>query len=121
MDKVYIIRVHGENYFDYEDHCEWDFNYKAFSTKEKAEEWLANMDKHIEEIYRYDITVDDPNLPVSFERSDDIYGICTYTVWIGDKEMDDEDYWNYKHDYKFRIEEMEVDEFVCNSFNIYFN
>lgn len=113
MNKIYIIKVHAGNYEEYEDHFEWDFNYKAFSTKEKAENWLANVENYIEDIYKYD-RVDhfdcdsESPISISFERVNNISKDCIYDIWLGNEKSDDVDIWN-KYFYQFIIEELEVE------------
>lgn len=110
MDKIYIIKVHAGNYELYEDHFEWDFNYKAFSTKEKAEIWLANVENYIKDVCKYDQTdlYYDSESPISFERVNNISKDCIYDIWCGDRESGDVDRWD-KQFYQFIIEEMEVE------------
>lgn len=111
MDKIYIIKVHAGNYEEYEDHFEWDFNYKAFSAKEKAEIWLANVENYIEDVYKYDqydLFDYGSESPISFERVGNSSKNCIYDIWLGNDKSDDVDRWD-KNFYQFIIEELEVE------------
>ena len=89
--QVYAIEVQFENYESYEDHDCWNYIYKVFDSREKAENYLSDMDKVIREVVKQDKTCKcylalNTGQPIQIRKDDytNGYDICAHDEIIAD-------------------------------------
>lgn len=127
MNNVYAIEVQFENYEYYEDYDKWNYIYKVFDSREKAENYLSDADKVVREVVKQDeqckMYLDlSPDQPIQLKLAplcfNNAFDICAMEEIIADdgntilgyKEIDWEDVEDWDKLYvSFDIQEWEVE------------
>jgi hypothetical protein len=125
--KVYAIEVQFENYEHYEDYDKWNYIYKVFDSREKALNYLSDMNKVVREVVKQDANCVyylalSPGQPIQLKLQplsfNNAFDICAQEKIIADdgntilgyKERDWEDVDDWEKLYvSFDIQEWEVE------------
>lgn len=124
--KVYAIEVQFENYEHYEDYDKWNYIYKVFDSREKAENYLSDIGKVIRKVVKQDRNCEmylalSPDQPIQYYNSafpNRSYDICAMEEIIADdgntilgykeRDWEDVDHWDKLY-VSFDIQEWEVE------------
>ena len=89
MANVYLVNRHYDNGESFEDHYEDDYIMAIFSTREKAEKYIANYTPNYEGIEKWDMYTPSKLIPGLWTRTD--YVTEKIKLRINKMEIDKED------------------------------